>query len=120
MDSENLQFGAYIRQKREERRKKDPAFSLRRFALAIDVSAAFLSKMEMGETPPPKAEKIKKMAELLEVDPDKLLSLAKKVDPFLPEMIIERPQMADFLRTANKLSDEAIKELTQELKKREL
>jgi transcriptional regulator with XRE-family HTH domain len=119
MGNENLNFGSYVRQLREERRKKDPAFSLRRFAQAIDVSAAFLSKMEMGEAPPPKAEKIKKMAELLEVDPDQLLSLAKKVDPVLPEMIIERPQMADFLRTANKLSDDEIKKLTQELKKRE-
>lgn len=118
MDSENLQFGAFIRQQREERRKKDPAFSLRRFAQAVNLSAAFLSKMEMNETPPPSAEKIKKMAELLGLDSDELLSLAKKVDPFLPEMIIERPQMADFLRTANKLSDEEIKNFTKELKER--
>lgn len=117
MDFNNIQFGSYIRELREERRKKDPAFSLRRFALAIDVSAAFLSKMEMNETPPPKAEKIKKMAELLEVDADLLLSKARKVDPTLPEMIIERPQMANFLRSANKLSDKEIKDWTEKFKK---
>lgn len=120
MDSNNIQFGSYIRELREERRKKDPAFSLRRFALAINVSAAFLSKMEMNETPPPKAEKIKKMAELLNIDADVLLSLARKVDPTLPEMIIERPQMADFLRSASKLSDQEIKDWTEKFKNREI
>jgi HTH-type transcriptional regulator, competence development regulator len=117
MSSNNKAFGNKIRTLREERRKKDPAFSLRRFAQEIDVSAAFLSKVEIGEAPPPKAEKIIKMANLLGIDSDELLSLAGKVDPTLPEMILQRPVIADFLRTVNEsLSDKEIEKFTDELK----
>jgi len=113
------EFGQRIRKRREEKRKTDPAFSLRRFALAVEISAAFLSKVEMGEAPPPKAEKIIKMAELLEINPDELLSLAGKVDPVLPEIIREQPKMADFLRMAREvnITDEQIERLTKKLKK---
>jgi len=113
------EFGQRIRERREEKRKTDPAFSLRRFALAIEVSAAFLSKVEIGEAPPPKAEKIIKMAELLDLNPDELLSLAGKVDPVLPEIIREQPRMADFLRTAREvnITDEQLERLTKKLKK---
>lgn len=117
----NIEFGNKIRQLREEKRKTNPAFSLRRFAQAVDVSPAFLSKLELGESLPPGAEKIKKMAGLLGVDPDELLSLAGKVDPSLPIMIRERPPMADFLRSANEhLSDKELEELTERIKKGEI
>lgn len=118
MSPAHLEFGQRVRELREAKRKTDPAFSLRRFAQSVDISAAFLSKVEMGEALPPKAEKIKKMAELLEVNPDELLALAGKVDPQLPEIIRERPHaMADFLRTANEeLTDDQIRELTRRMR----
>jgi transcriptional regulator with XRE-family HTH domain len=114
----SIEFGKKVRELREEKRKKDPAFSLRRFAQEVGVSAAFLSKVEIGEAPPPKAEKIIKMAKLLDANPDELLSLAGKVDPTLPEFIREKPKMADFLRTARevKISDEQIENLTRQLR----
>lgn len=107
---------------REAKRKTDPAFSLRRFAQAVGVSAAFLSKVEMGEALPPKAEKIIKMAELLDTNADELLALAGKVDPILPEIIREQPKMANFLRTVReaKLTDEQIENLTNKVKKGKL
>jgi len=112
------EFGQRIRELREEKRKSDPAFSLRRFALSVGISAAFLSKVEMGESPPPKAENIKKIAELLGTNADELLALAGKVDPDLPEIIREQPRvMADFLRTAQaNLTEEDIKILTEEIR----
>lgn len=112
------EFGRKIRELREAKRKTDPAFSLRRFAQEVGVSAAFLSKVEMGEAPPPKAEKIIRIAKLLGTNPDELLSLAGKVDPALPEFIREQPKMADFLRTARevKITDEEIEKLTKQLK----
>jgi HTH-type transcriptional regulator, competence development regulator len=117
-----VEFGQRIRELREAKRKTDPAFSLRRFALAVGVSAAFLSKVEMGEALPPKAEKIIKMAELLDVNADELLALAGKVDPILPEIIREQPKMADFLRTAReaKLTNEQIENLTNKVKQGKL
>ncbi|MDQ3816221.1 MAG: helix-turn-helix domain-containing protein [Acidobacteriota bacterium] len=114
----NVQFGQLIRKLREEKRKTNPAFSLRRFAQEVGVSAAYLSKLEMGEALPPKAEKIKVIAKLLETDADELLALAGKVDPILPELIREKPRMADFLRSAREadLTNEQIEALTQRVK----
>ena len=80
-----------------------------------------MSRAENGEGPPPSAEKIKKMAELLEEDPDELLALAKKVDPELPEIIRGRPRaMADLLRTVRDqgLTEEEIRGVADELRTR--
>lgn len=97
----NPQFGKRIRELREAKKRTDPAFSLRRFAEAIGFSATFLSKVETGEFDPPKAENIKRMAELLDADPWELLHLAEKTDPEILQMVKDQPrEMADFLRTA--------------------
>ena len=97
----NLLFGQRIRELREAKKRTDPAFSLRRFAQAVGFSATFLSKVETGEFDPPKAENIKRMAELLGADPWELLQLAEKTDPEILQMVKDQPrEMADFLRTA--------------------
>lgn len=120
MPAGNKPFGRRIRELREEKKKADPRFSLRQFAQAVGISATFLSKVETGEFPPPSADKIKKMAELLEVNADELLALAGKVDPELPEIIREQPKaVADFLRTAQEygLSEKQFEKLTEKIKK---
>ena len=102
--SGNPAFGMLIRRLREEKKKSNPAFSLRRFAQTVGISATFLSKVETGEFNPPAQDKIKEMARLLEIDSDELLALAGKVDPDLPKIIQEQPKaMADFLRTTRDL-----------------
>ncbi|MDQ3917727.1 MAG: helix-turn-helix domain-containing protein [Acidobacteriota bacterium] len=120
MPPANPEFGRRVRELREAKRKTNPAFSLRRFAQAIGVSATFQSKVENGESPPPGADKIKRMAALLDTDADELLALAGKVDPDLPAIIREMPRaMADFLRTAREagLTDDDIMRLTDNIKK---
>jgi len=115
----NPEFGRRVRELREAKKKTNPAFSLRQFAQAAGVSATFQSKIENGESPPPGADKIKRMAVLLETDADELLALAGKVDPDLPAIIREMPRaMADFLRTASEagLTDEDIKRLTDKIR----
>lgn len=117
----NPEFGRKVRQLREARKKDDPRYSLRKFAEAVGISPTFLSKVETGEFDPPAPERIKKMAELLEVDADELLALANKLDPDLKEIIQDQPKaMADFLRTARdmKISDEELRKLTQRLRSR--
>jgi transcriptional regulator with XRE-family HTH domain len=117
----NPKFGRRIRTLREEKRRTDPAFSLRKFADRVGISATFLSKVETGEFDPPRAEKIINMAKLLGVDPDELLALAGKVDPELDKIIRSEPKaMADFLRTARDkgLTAEDIEKLTRGIKKR--
>ena len=117
----NPKFGRRIRQLREAKKKTDPAFSLRKFAVAVGISPTFLSKVEKGEFAPPAPERIIKMAELLEVDADELLALAGKVDPELPDIIREQPKaMADFLRTSRELglNEEDLRKLTKNLRRR--
>jgi len=116
----NPTFGSYIRKLREAKKIIDPRFSLRKFAAAVGISPTFLSKVEKGEFSPPAPERIKRMAELLEVDADELLALANKVDPDLSEIIKDQPKaMADFLRTARdiNLSEDDLRKLTGKLRK---
>jgi len=117
----NPKFGKRIRELREKKRQDDPTFSLRQFAVRVGISATFLSKVEVGEFDPPRAEKIIKMARLLEIDPDELLALAGKVDPKLGEIILHQPKaMADFLRTARErgLTTEDIERITKNIKRK--
>jgi len=117
----NLRFGRRIRELREAKKRTDPTFSLRQFAQALNMSATFISKVETGEFNPPSAENIKKMAELLEVDPYELLQLAEKADPELVEMVKAQPkEMADFLRTAREsgITSEQFAQFTRTLQSR--
>lgn len=117
----NPEFGRKIRQLREAKKCSDPNYSLRKFAQSIGVSATFLSRMETGDFDPPAPERIKKMAELLDVNPDELLALADKTDPDLQEIIKVLPEaMADFLRTARdvKISEAELRRITTRLRRR--
>ena len=114
----NKEFGERLRQLREERKRSNPAFSLRKFAKDVGISATFLSKIERGKFDPPKADRIITMAELLGVDPDELLALANKVDPELNEIIREQPvALADFLRTTQGMSAEELMKITAHAKR---
>lgn len=93
-------FGARIRELREAKSQDDSNFTLRMFAQALGLSAAFLSRMERGKESPPKAENIKRMAELLSCDADELLALGGKVDPELERIIKEHPQSVPHLLRA--------------------
>ncbi len=116
----NKAFGDRIRELREERKRTDPNFSLRKFAAAVEISPTFLSRIERGEFDPPAADKIIRMAELLGIDVDQLLALANKVNPELTEIIQEKPQaVADFLRTTRGMSAERLREITERLRQEE-
>jgi len=116
----NQAFGDLIRRRREEKKRGNPAFSLRQFAAAVGVSPTFISRMEVGEFDPPSPEKIVKMAELLELDRDELLELAQKPDPDAAQYMKERPRaVAAFLRKAREvgLTDEQLHDMTMKLGK---
>ena len=105
-----LTFGQTIRQKRTKKK-----LGLREFARKIEVSPAYLSKVERDEFNPPSGEKIAVMAQYLEINPDELLALAGKISSDLPEIIRQKPrQMATFLRTVSHLTPNQIQALAQE------
>jgi HTH-type transcriptional regulator, competence development regulator len=92
----SLKFGEFVRKTRLELN-----IGLRDFSRQVGVSAAYISKMEMDEFSPPKEENIKKMAKILKVDEDKLLSMADKISSDIKEIINDKPDLyAAFLRKA--------------------
>jgi len=92
-------FGEHIRQRREQLREEDPAFSVRQVAARIKVQPSYLSKVERGEQAPPSEAKILLLAEVLKEDPDVLLALAGKVSEDLQNIIRRRPKLfADLIR----------------------
>jgi HTH-type transcriptional regulator, competence development regulator len=89
-------FGETIRARRVEKGLK-----LRRLAKLLDVTPSYLSRIEAGVVPPPKEEKIQKLAELLDLNSDQLLASADKVSSDLLEIIRQDPiRMADLIRTS--------------------
>ncbi len=81
-----MKFGNLIKELRE---KKD--ISQRQFAILLDITPTYLSKIERGEFSPPSEDVIKRMAEKLDYDADKLLSYADKVDAELLNIIKSDP-----------------------------
>ena len=69
-----MDFGSHIRDLRIKKR-----FSLRDFAEMVGIDFTYLSKIENGKVDPPSEEKIKAMANKLDIDPEELLGLAGKV-----------------------------------------
>jgi transcriptional regulator with XRE-family HTH domain len=96
MDRQMTAFGETIRARRVERGLK-----LRRLAKMLDVTPSYLSRIEAGVVPPPKEEKILRLAELLDLNSDQLLASAHKVSSDLLEIIRQDPiRMADIIRTS--------------------
>ena len=114
----NKQFGERLRKLRELRKASDPTFTLRQFAEKVGISPTFISKIERGEFDPPRADKIIRMAELLDIDPDELLSLAGKYYPELGNIIKEHPTaLPDLLRTVRGMSEAELRKLTERARK---
>ncbi|MDZ4198830.1 MAG: helix-turn-helix transcriptional regulator, partial [Kiritimatiellia bacterium] len=106
------QFGDYLRKLRLAQERPDRTYSVRGLAAKIEVASCYVSKVERGDVGPPSEATIKKLAEALGEDPDRMLAKAGKVSTDLKEIIIRRPGLfAPLLRRLKGLSDEQIKAL---------
>jgi transcriptional regulator with XRE-family HTH domain len=113
MTSGRKSFGALVRREREAKE-----IGLREMAKKIGVSPTYLSKIERGDFDPPAEDKVRKIAEILGLDPDELLALAGRVASDLTDIIRQRPrEMADFLRAAKGLTAEDIARLARQAQK---
>ena len=108
-----MTFGKHIRKWREERR-----IGLRQFAKAVGVSPTFVSKMERGTGPLPGEATIRKMAEILGMNPDELLAMADKVADDVLAIIKKVPAIARFLRANPHLTKDELNMLSQSLSDR--
>ena len=109
----NVKFGAYARQERKRRE-----IGLREMAKMIGVSPTYLSKVERDEFSPPAEDKVRKIAEIFDIDVDELLALAGKVSSDLSEIIREHPrELAALLRTTRGMTADDVARLAREAEK---
>jgi transcriptional regulator with XRE-family HTH domain len=74
-------------------------------AKMIGVSPTYQSKVERDEFSPPAEDKVRKIAAIIDCDPDELLAMAGRVSADLTDIIRQGPrEMADFLRAAKGLT----------------
>ncbi len=107
-------FGEFVRQKRLAK-----GLSLRRFAQMVGVSPTYMSQVEQGRFSPPTPERIRRMAEILGEDADRLIALAGRVPDDLPEIIRQNTAagMPEMLREANGLTAEEFRRLVEQIRR---
>ncbi len=89
-----MEFGPYLRDLRKSRR-----LTQQQLADAVGVDFTYISKVENGRVDPPSEATIRKIAEVLEFDPDPLLDQAGKVATDLKSIVASEPQLALLLRS---------------------
>ncbi len=85
--------------------------SLRELAGLADITPSYLSRILRGIQGPPSESKIRKIAEVLQIEPaERLLAAAGR----FPD---SRPQMVPLLRAAGSLSDEDLAQVMEVVKR---
>ncbi len=113
MTRKTTTFGKLLRDARLAKK-----FSLRKFAELVGVSPTYLSQVEQDNVTPPTADRVKRMAELLEENADEWIGLAGRVPGDLSEIIQNKPtEMPELLREASGLSAEQIRKITEQIKR---
>ena len=113
MTNQQLSFGRLLRERRIAKK-----FSLRKFAALVNVSPTYLSQVEQENVDPPTAERVKRMAELLEENADEWIALAGRVPEDLPGIIQQQPtEMPELLREASGLSADQLRQLRDQIRK---
>ena len=101
-------FGDVLREKRIAKK-----FSLRKFAELVGISPTYLSQVEQSNVDPPTAERVQRMAELLEENPDELIALAGRVADDLPAIIQAKTEVPELLRAVRGLSAGQLRKLLE-------
>lgn len=101
-------FGSTVRELRLAQ-----GLGLRETAGLVEISPAYLSRIERGKERPPKPEVIKALAHILAADPDVLFRLSSSTDPEITSLLHDRPKVMELLRVVMdyNLTDEQISNL---------
>lgn len=86
---------------------------MRKFAQLVGISPTYLSQVEQGNVDPPTADRVKRMAELLEENPDEWIALAGRVPDDLPAIIQEKTEVPDLLRAVQGLTADQLRRLRE-------
>lgn len=101
---------------RIQRRRRERGFTQRTVAAELGIDFTYLSKLENDRGEPPGEETVRKLARVLEEDPEDLLALAGKVPAELRDRAQSDPQFARFLRRLPNLSGKELEELYKKAK----
>jgi HTH-type transcriptional regulator, competence development regulator len=74
----------------------------RDLASKVGVDFSYISKLENDRLPPPAADTVVKICEVLGVEPDNLLSVSGKVPSDVTEMLSGNPSALQFVREAQR------------------
>jgi len=86
-------FGETIRELRVAQ-----GLGLRETATKIEISPAYLSRIERDKESPPRPEIIKKLAKVLAADPDVLFRLSSSTDPDIVDYLHYQSEVMNLLR----------------------
>jgi transcriptional regulator with XRE-family HTH domain len=102
---------------RELRRSK--GVSQRELAGEVGVDFSYISKLENDRLPPPAADTIVKICEVLGVVPDPLLAATGKMPTQIKEMVGASPSALQFMRQAYQmgLTNDEWTEMVEQMKK---
>ncbi|UVI29046.1 helix-turn-helix domain-containing protein [Paenibacillus spongiae] len=92
-------FGELLRDLRKQRK-----VTQRQLAERVGIDFTYISKIESGTMDPPAEDKIIRIAEVLQADPEALILAAKKVPKSFQRLITENKEIPVFLRKASELS----------------
>lgn len=112
-----MQFGSYIREKRESLLLGDKSYSLRQMAVRVGVEPSYLSKVERGDELSPSEALVKKIAAELGEDSNVLLAMVGRVSSELRDIILARPVLfAELLEALKDSPEHAILRVSREVK----
>lgn len=103
-------FGRKIR----DYRIHNTHFSLRKLAETINISPTYLSRIENDKEPPPSEDIIIRIAQILGMDEDGLLSYADKISPDLQKTIRGKPDLyPNFIRSFSDFEDTRLEDMIE-------
>ena len=101
-------FGTFLRERRVAK-----GFTLRKFAIALDVSPTYVTGIENGTQPPPTPERLKRISALIDVDEAELIDRARRWDDAFSIEAKEQPKLVTVYRAVRELTPEQMDEVVQ-------
>lgn len=95
----NQTFGNKLRELRKEKN-----LSQRELADQVEVDFSYISKVENDRLPPPAADTIVKICEVLEISSDTLLALTGKITTETKQMLSSSAEAQKFVKQAQEMS----------------
>ncbi len=101
--------------RRIQRLRRDRGLTQRKVAAELGIDFTYLSKLENDRGEPPGEETVRKLAAILETDPEELLALAGKIPSELRLRAQQDVEFARFLRRLPNVPDAELKDIYRQL-----